>query len=65
MDPDDWVRDFFRDLTSAVEHHPARQTALATGFFDQDIPAGSNLKKSLTQALSIAEVFVPLYSPDY
>ena len=65
MDPDDWVRDFFRDLTSAVENHPARQPALATGFFDQDIPAGSNLKKSLTQALGIAEVFVPLYSPDY
>ena len=64
-DPDQWVQQFFDDLSEAVDQHPGRRRDLAAGFFDQDIPAGSNLNQSLSQALSSAEVFVPLYSPNY
>ena len=64
-DPDRWVRDFFEDLTRAVSRHASPRSGLDLGFFDQDIPLGSDWKASLTDALSMAEVFVPLYSPGY
>lgn len=63
--PDEWVSKFFADLAAAVEQHPARRSRLKPGFFDQKIPVDSNWKESLRQALSIAEVFVPLFSPRY
>lgn len=65
MDPDRWVHAFFRDLANSVRRHASPASQLDPGFFDQNIPLSSNWKASLTQALSTAEVFVPLYSPSY
>jgi FxsC-like protein len=64
-DPDQWVHRFYRDLTSAVRSHATPRSGLGPGLFDQQIPLGSDWKASLTEALSRAEVFVPLYSPRY
>jgi FxsC-like protein len=64
-DPDRWVTQFFRHLTDSVARHASPLSQRAPGFFDQDIPLNSDWKASLNQALSTAEVFVPLYSPGY
>jgi len=62
---DQSVRRFFRDLTKAVKDHASPRSRLTTGFFDQDIPPGSDWKASLSRAIGAAAVFVPLYSPTY
>jgi FxsC-like protein len=64
-DPDQLVRKFFYDLTEAVREHASRKPGLVSGFFDQEVPVGSDWKHRLTQALSTAQVFVPLYSVGY
>jgi FxsC-like protein len=64
-DPDQWVLRFFDDLRNSVARHGRPQSRLAPGFFDQQIPLGSDWKASFSQALGAAEVFVPLYSPGY
>jgi FxsC-like protein len=61
---DQWVRTFFRDLTESVRLLGPRP-GIVPGFFDQDIPLGSDWRASLAHALSNTEVFVPLYSPGY
>jgi FxsC-like protein len=63
--PDEWVRTFFRDLTGAVQDHASQQSRITPGFYDQEIRPGPDWKAALTEALSTAEVFVPLYSPGY
>jgi FxsC-like protein len=63
--PDQWIRQFFHELTESVRQQASPQSRLDYGFFDQRIPLGSDWKASLTRALSVAEVFVPLYSPGY
>jgi FxsC-like protein len=63
-DPARWVRRFFNDLTRAVRDL-APDSPATPGFFDQDIPVGSDWKASLTAALRTTQVFVPLYSPAY
>ena len=35
------------------------------GFFDGQVNLGADLRRTLTDALSLAHVFVPLYSPNY
>jgi hypothetical protein len=62
---DHWVRTFFGDLSDAVRRLGSPRLGIASGFFDQEIPIGSDWRASLGQALSLAEVFVPLYSPGY
>jgi FxsC-like protein len=64
-DPDRWVGKFFGDLVAAVRRHASRRSEHISGFFDQQIPVGSDWKKSLSQALGAAQVFVPLYSAGY
>jgi FxsC-like protein len=64
-DPDQLVREFFMDLSAAIRRYASRQAQFVPGFFDQEIPVGSDWKKSLTRALGSAEVFVPLYSTKY
>ena len=56
---------FFYDLQAAVLclARPARDMRI--GFFDQQIPPGTEIKTHLSHALGVAEVFVPLYSPAY
>ncbi len=63
--PDRWVRTFFRDLSAAVGRLGSGRAEIAPGFFDQEIPLGSNWRTAFAHALSAAEVFVPLYSPGY
>ena len=66
-DPGDneWVRAFFGDLESSVRQFASVRSRPVHGFFDQQIPAGSDWKTSLTDALGTTQVFVPLYSVDY
>lgn len=63
--PDKLVEKFFGDLTKAVRRHASRRPELVRGFFDQDIPVGSDWKETLNQALGTAQVFVALYSVRY
>jgi FxsC-like protein len=63
--PDRRVGEFFRDLTQALQRHASRQSSLQAGFFDQEILFDPTWKATLTSALGSAQVFVPLYSPDY
>ena len=62
---DEWVREFFGDLETAVRQHASVRSRPIHGFFDQRIPVGLDWKTSLTEALGTAQVFVPLYSVDY
>src|SRR6202167_3652947 len=64
-DPDEPVVTFFADLTAAVKRHASSGRKDASGFFDLDIPVGSDWKQFTTRALSAAQVFVPLYSVGY
>jgi len=63
--PDELVAKFFGDLTEAVRLHAVRLSGIAPGFYDRDIPVGSNWKESIRQALGAAQAFVPLYSAAY
>jgi FxsC-like protein len=59
------VKAFFDDLSEAVRRR-ARQSHLATGYFDQEVPfAPGDRKAALERAIGAAEIFVPLYSPGY
>jgi FxsC-like protein len=63
-DPNQPVETFFLDLSAAVRRH-ASANGEDVGFFDQEIPRGSDWKKFITRALGAAQVFVPLYSVGY
>lgn len=63
-DPDEPVVRFFTDLKAAVRRY-ASNGRKDVGFFDQDVPVGSDWKQFTTRALSAAQVFVPLYSVGY
>jgi FxsC-like protein len=60
--PDHLVGQFFRDLNDAVQGLVKRTVS---GFFDQLVPIGSDLKLSVTQAIGATQVFVPLYTVAY
>jgi FxsC-like protein len=64
-DPDEPVVTFFADLTAAVKRHASKGRKDVSGFFDLNIPVGSDWKQFATRALSAAQVFVPLYSVGY
>ncbi|MEH1127668.1 TIR-like protein FxsC [Micromonospora sp. CPCC 206061] len=64
-DADPWVRVFFEDLSGEVRRHARPPSGMEIGIFDQQLPMGSDVKAALAGALSDAQVFVPLYSPDY
>ncbi|MEH0937929.1 TIR-like protein FxsC [Micromonospora psammae] len=64
-DTDFWVTRFFQDLGTAVRDGASRTGELDVGFFDGLVNPGADLKQTLTEALSLAHVFVPLYSPNY
>jgi hypothetical protein len=63
--PDEWVREFYQDLTRAVNRRASADRGLAPGFIDLQVPSGQKWKETLVRALGEAEVFVPLYSPGY
>lgn len=63
--PDELVTIFFGDLTEAVRRHAAQLSGTAPGYYDRDIPVGSNWKESIRQALGMAQTIVPLYSAAY
>jgi FxsC-like protein len=61
---DYWERVFYHDLLTAV----TRQTGLKPplpGFAELTLPPGADRQEAVRDALAAAEVFVPLYSPDY
>src|SRR5690242_13750015 len=64
-DADRSVSTFFRDLESMVRRYASRRSGPIQGFFDQRVIPGLGWKESLSQALSAAQVFVPLYSDGY
>ncbi|MFJ6194479.1 TIR-like protein FxsC [Micromonospora sp. NPDC092111] len=64
-DTDYWVSRFFQDLAGAVRRRATRTGEIEAGFFDGQVSPGADLKRTLTDALSLAHVFVPLYSPNY
>lgn len=64
-DTDYWVNRFFNDLATAVRHAATRSRDLDAGFFDGQVNPGADLRQTLTDALSLAHVFVPLHSPNY
>ena len=63
--PDGWVREFFHDLSWAVNRRASADRGLAPGFIDLQVPYGQEWKNTLVRMLGEAEVFVPLYSPAY
>jgi hypothetical protein len=63
--PDERVREFFQDLSQAVNQRASTSRGLAPGFIDLQAQSGEEWKKALVRALGEAEVFVPLYSPGY
>jgi len=64
-DSDPAVGVFFADLAAAVAARATPAAGMEIGFFDQQIPPGADMKALLSDALGVAEVFVPLYSPGY
>jgi hypothetical protein len=65
-EPDQWVLEFFQDLSRAVNRRTSSERGgLAPGFIDTQIRSGLEWKDALVRALGEAEVFVPLYSPGY
>jgi hypothetical protein len=62
---DPWIRTFFADLSTCVRRLGSQQLGIGPGFIDQEIPLDADWRTALLQALSTAEVFVPLYSPGY
>ncbi|MGW4498117.1 TIR-like protein FxsC [Micromonospora sp. NPDC004336] len=64
-DTDYWVTRFFQDLAGAVRRGATRTGDLDAGFFDGLVNPGADLRQTLTEALSLAHVFVALHSPNY
>jgi FxsC-like protein len=64
-DTDAWVRVFHDDLSAAVRRRAHPPDHMDISFIDQSVPVGADWKAELSEALSGAEVFVPLYSPGY
>ncbi|MFI9644433.1 TIR-like protein FxsC [Micromonospora sp. NPDC051925] len=64
-DTDYWVSRFFHQLADAVRQRANRLGQIEAGFFDGQVSPGADLRRTLTDALSLAHVFVPLYSPNY
>jgi FxsC-like protein len=63
--PDRLVAEFFGDLVAAVKRQASPRSGLVPGFYDKEIPVGSDWKESLSHAMGTAQVLVPLYSPGY
>lgn len=61
---DHWVRRFYADLNAAIDEQPGRRTR-RPGFADFIVPPSADRQAQRQRALTEAEVFVPLYSPDY
>jgi FxsC-like protein len=64
-EPDYWVKVFFDELHGAVKRFARPDSGLDIGFYDPQLPPGSDWKALLAAELGAAEVFVPLYSPRY
>ncbi|WP_433388564.1 TIR-like protein FxsC [Micromonospora sp. KLBMP9576] len=64
-DTEYWVSRFFQDLCAAVQRVATRGGGRDAGFFDGQVSPGADFRQTLTEALSLAHVFVPLHSPNY
>jgi hypothetical protein len=63
--PDEWVREFYLDLTAAVREHAVSPPSVRPGFLDLAAAPGADSGTARTEALATAEVFIPLLSPEY
>lgn len=63
--PDELVSEFYGHLVRAVTRHASQRPGIVPGFYDREIPVGSDWKESLSQALGRAQVFVSLLSAGY
>jgi len=61
---DTWVRHFYHDLNAAIKEQPGDRLWLP-GFADFMVEPPRDRPNQRKIALAEAEVFVPLYSPDY
>lgn len=64
-DSDPRVRPFFTDLSAAVTRAAGLPSNTPVGFFDQNLPLGSDWNAGRAAALGRAQVLVPLLSPTY
>jgi FxsC-like protein len=62
---DHWVAALFNDLSTSVRESARLRHDAPVGFFDGELPAGSDWKTHTSQELGKAEVFVPLFSRGY
>lgn len=64
-DPDELVGAFFDDLAGAVAQNASGRPGFVPGFYDQEIPLGSNWNESMRLVMGTSQVFVPLCSAAY
>ena len=63
--PDIWVVNLFKDLSSDIMQLTNLPPGARPGFMDRDLRTGSDWPSRLAQALATCRVFVPLYSRRY
>ncbi len=63
--PDEWVREFFADLSAAVGRQAAARPLQGPGFLGTADSTGRHWRSGIVEALGSVEVFIPLLSPDY
>ncbi|GAA2362875.1 TIR-like protein FxsC [Dactylosporangium salmoneum] len=65
MQPDAEVLKFFTDLSRRLRAVAALREGQRVGFLDAELDPGADWDRARGRALSVAQVFVPLYSPTY
>jgi FxsC-like protein len=65
VDPDTEVQTFFADLSRELRSLVGLGEEHTVGFLDTQLPPGTDWNEARSQALSVAQVFIPLYSPTY
>lgn len=63
--PDEWVREFFTDLSAAVGRQAAAGSVPGLGFLGTADSTSRHWRSGIAEAIGSVEVFVPLLSPDY
>lgn len=64
-DTDHWIRMVFQDLSKEIRRIRGLPPRAVVGVLGGMLPAGEDWHESKLEALSSAQVFVPLYSPGY
>ncbi|WP_406193154.1 TIR-like protein FxsC [Kitasatospora sp. NBC_01560] len=64
-DPNQWVRQLFRDLCESILQLTTVPAGTPVGFMDDSVEQGQPWSQQISQQLATCRVFVPLYSPRY